>query len=73
MYTYIPSFLSLHSTPRGHHRVLSWAPYAISKFPLATDFTHSSVYVSMLDSPYFFISLLSPGTQPSSQINIRQT
>ena len=39
----------LHPTPLGHHRALSWAPYAISNsFPLANYLTHGSVYMSML-------------------------
>ena len=57
MYTYIPSLLDLsptapHSTRLGHYRALSWAPRAIQQVPLASYFTHGSVFMSNLISQF---------------------
>ena len=43
-----PLWASIPPTPLGHHRAPSWAPCAISNFPLALYFTHDSVYMSIL-------------------------
>ena len=44
--TYICSHLSLPPTPLSHHGALSWAPCAISNFPLASYETHDSINIS---------------------------
>ena len=49
MYTYVRSLLGMplipHPTPLGHHKALSWAPYAYSMLSLAVCFTHSIVHM----------------------------
>ena len=39
-----PSHPHPYLTPLGHHRALSWAPYAIQKLPTSY-FTHGSVHI----------------------------
>ena len=57
-YIYVPSLLNLppNTDPfpllLGCHRALFELPESHSKFPLAICFTHGSVYVSMLLSPF---------------------
>ena len=69
MYTYIPSLLSLPlplSYPLGHHGTLSWAPCAVQQLPLASYFTHGTVYMStackyfIYASVYMSLNLSSP-------------
>ena len=56
LYTYVPSLWNLPPTlplnPLGHHRAPSWAPCAVSSFPLALCFTHDSVCMSVLLSEF---------------------
>ena len=65
MDTYVPSLLDLSPispclSPLGHHRALGWAPCLYSSFPLASYFTHSSVYVSILLSQFISPCVLLP-------------
>ena len=55
VYTCKPSLVSLlphrHPTPLGHHRASTWGaelPELYGSFLLASNFTHGSVYMSML-------------------------
>ena len=72
-YTYIPSLLSFpslpHSPPPGHHRAQQRAglPVLYSSFSPAIHFTHNSVYMLMLLSPFISLSAsLTVATSPCS-------
>lgn len=72
-YTYFTSFLSFfpssYPSPLGHHRTGSWAPRVVEHllFSPVTYFTHVSVNMSTLLSPFFsFLPLLCPEVQSLS-------
>ena len=46
---------TLHPTPLGHHRALSWVPMLYSSLPLA-GYLHASVCISMLLSQFILPS-----------------
>ena len=62
MYTDIPSLMD-HPTHLGHHRAPSWAPCAIQQVPLATYFTHGSVYMSIPISHFIHVPLTPVSTR----------
>ena len=60
-YTDVPSLLKLPpSNPLGCYRARFEFPESYSKFPLAVYFTYSSLYASMLFSPFISPSPSSP-------------
>ena len=52
-----------HPTHTDYHRELSWAPCAIQSFPLATYFTHGSIYLLLFSHSVVFDSLWPHGLQ----------
>ena len=68
----LPSWASLpypHPTPLGHHRVSGWLPVLYSNISPAICFTHGSVYMSMLLSP--FVPLSPSPTVSTSPFHLR--
>ena len=64
-YTYAPSlfYLPPHPTPLGCYRAWVWVSWVTQQISTGY-FTHDSVYVSMLFSPFVLPSPSSPDTRP---------